>query len=308
MRIFALSVFLLFISSCAGHKNAATTKTTSQSRQQIFQKLLSEMIDAIDKDDIHNRSDKIWKIYEQELFGDIGFCGNKPLRTLLEINAAFLSVFKETGKRYDFCFKKYEYENAKNDYEQMKKSLIRDLKKLSESGMSDRYAVTDFSEKIYALHLCNFMNKNRSVLTDAWYGYIRSATDDVDHIPAGLNEAILSQNYFREYSDFPDTELQVMVFSLKNSKCKIVAFIRGCCDASVRRMYLFDPKKGRHAENIFIDVKPPYEGGNVHDIHVGHADLRWDKDSSTFSVGEGEYERKYFLNLKDRSIMSIVKK
>jgi hypothetical protein len=295
---------------CGEHKNATTTKEISQNQQQkeIFQKLLSEIIDTVSKDDIRNRSDKIWKIYEQELFGDIGFCGNKPLRTLLEINVAFLSIFQEMSKRYDFCFKKYEYENAMDDYEQMKKSLIRDLKKLSESGLSDRYAATNFLEKTYALHLCNFINKNRSVLTDAWYGYIRSTTDDVDHIPAGLNEVIVSPDYFREYSDFPDTELQVTVFSLKNSKCKIVAFIHGCCDASVRRIYLFNPKKERQLENLFIDVKPLYEGGSAHDIHVGHDDLRWDKNSFTFSVGEEEYERKYLLDLKDRSVRSFVKK
>jgi hypothetical protein len=303
VRNFVLSLFLLFIPGCAEYENAATTGATSiqsQPQKAIFQKLLNEIIDAISKDDVHNCSDKIWKIYQQELFGDIGFCGNKPLRKLLQINAAFLSIFKE--RRYDFCFKKYEYENAEDDYEQMKESLIRDLKKISELGMSDRYVAVDFLEKTYALHLCNFMNKNRSILTDAWYGYIRSTTDGVDHIPAGLNEAILSQGYFHEYSDFPDTDLEVMVFSLKNSKCKIVAFIHGCCDASVRSMYLFDPKKERQLESIFIDVKPLHEGGDAYGIHVGHSDLRWNKDSFTFSVGEGEFERKYLLNLKDRSV------
>ncbi|MDR1235573.1 MAG: hypothetical protein LBJ96_01055 [Holosporaceae bacterium] len=310
MRVFALSLFLLFISGCGEHKNATTTKATSQNQQQkaTFQKLLSEVIDAVSKDDIRNCSGKIWKIYEQELFAGIGFCGNKPLHTLLEINAAFLSIFQEMRKRYDFCFKKYEYENAEQDYAKMKESLIRDLKKLFERDMGDRYVAMDFLEKNYVLHLCNFMNKNRSILTDAWYGYIHSATDDVDRVPAGLNEAVVSSGHFHKYSNFPDTELQVMVFSLKNSKCKVVAFIHGCCDASVRQMYLFNPKKGRQPENISIDVKSPWEDGNVRDIHVGHDDLRWNKDNFTFSVGEGEYERKYLLDLKDRTVRSIVKK
>jgi hypothetical protein len=169
MRIFAISLFLLLISGCDEHRNVAITKVTSQNQQAIFQKLLNEIIDAVSKDDIHDRSDKIWKIYKEELFDDVAFCGSKPLSALLRINAAFLSIFKEMRKRYSFCFKKHEYENAKQDYEQMKKSLIKDLKKLFELNVNDNYRHTavNLLEKTYALHLCNFMNKNHSILTDA---------------------------------------------------------------------------------------------------------------------------------------------
>ncbi|MDR1362092.1 MAG: hypothetical protein LBJ16_02655 [Holosporaceae bacterium] len=277
---------------------------------EVFQKLIDEMVDAISKDDLPHSSNKIWKIYEDELFDDVGFCGIKPLYALLEINSTLNHVLKGAIR---YRVKKSEYENALKDYNQMKERLISDLKTLSDSSIfiknDFRYTAVTLLERVYGLHLCNFIGKNRPFLTDVWYDYVSKVVKDSDRVPAGLNEAIPDHDLSLEYANFPNSESVVFVFSIKNSCCKVVAFANGCCDAAIYRMYLLDPRKGQKLEEIHIDVRHPFGGDkNVNDIHIGHSHLNWDKENFTFSVGEEEYKRIYTLDLKNKCVRSAAKK
>jgi hypothetical protein len=299
------------IAGCVDQSNRTTSENSSTAisaieYNAIFKRLISEIIDAMQKDDLSSRLDKIWKIYDQELFADIGFCGNKPLRTLLEINASFF-----LAPRGRYLVKKYEYENALDEYEEMKKNLLRDLKILQELNSkidSDyRYKITALLERIYTLHLRNFVDNNRNFLTDVFYDFIRRTTKNRDRIPAGFI-AVLPQTYFEQHTSLPNPELDGFVFSLKNSNCKIVMFIEGFCDAAVYKMYLFDPKNRKELEKIDIDVKSLYDDTNCKYIHIGHTELIWNKEDDVFTVDRGQpYERKYFLDTRRRTVRSIKK-
>jgi hypothetical protein len=184
MKVFALSLFLLLISGCGEHKSATTTKATSQNQQQkaIFQKLLNELIDAIAKDDMHNRSDKIRKIYELELFAALRDIREK-LYTLLEINATFSRMKSSFSKKTQL------------EYASVKKRLIEDLRKLKEISelhisVGNEFRLFDYREKviplleaIYEAYLMEFVYANKEMLTDAWFSFIRNSNENANHIP-----------------------------------------------------------------------------------------------------------------------------
>ncbi|MDR1551802.1 MAG: hypothetical protein LBS14_03955 [Holosporaceae bacterium] len=313
LHFFVSALSLLLISGCVDQRNqtiseksSTATSTIEKKHNAIFKKLIRELIDAIEKDDLSNRSDKIWKIYEQELFDDVGFCGNKPLRVLLDINSSFLLALKER----DFV-KKHEYENASFGYQRMKTNLIQDLKKLSKLNVNienDRSKVITLFEAIYTLHLRNFISENKNFLTDGFFDFVRRTSKDSDRIPAGFI-AVLPDIYFEQPAAFPNTDLEAFVFSLKNSNCKIVAFVEGCCDAAIYKMYIFSPKNRKELQKIDIDVKSCYENGNCKYIHVGHSELTWDKENNVFTVGDygGNAKEKYILDIGCRTVRSLKK-
>jgi hypothetical protein len=309
---------LLLLSGCADHHNSSTAKDATAKdvaaknsieknnsstisvakRNKVFKKLMKEIIDAIEKGDFHNRSDKIWEIYERELFCDVGFCGEKPFHTLLKVAATF------SRAKSDFPAK------VQKKYSQLQKYLVQDLEELSRLNVvasEDHYVFTMALDRIFFFHLYSFINENRSVLTDCFFNFVCKTTEDSANIPLGFIAA-LPNTYLEEPLPFPNTDLEAVVFSLDNSDSKIIAFIEGCCEASVYRMYLFDPRNGKKVEKIDIHTKYPYVDDNRYFpcIMVGHSDLKFDKKKNIFSVGHsGDAEdarKKYTLDLKSKKV------
>ncbi|MDR2464427.1 MAG: hypothetical protein LBD36_02340 [Holosporales bacterium] len=280
----------------------------------------------IDANDMPNRLKTIWNIYERELFGDIGFCGNKPLYALLELHASFLLALN--GR---YFVKKSEYEEARHAYGVMKTNLIQDLKTLiaqdTVPAQSERqtpgptrahdqtqtlkmdehyrYNASESLVRIYASHLHIFASENRNFLTDVFYDFVRKTTKDSSRIPTGLL-AVLPDTTFSKPASFPNPDLTAFVFSVNNSSCKIVAFVEGCCDAAIYNMYVFVPKKGHELQKI--DIKSYNDDGFGKYIHVGHSELTWDKKNNLFTVDCGNpYERKYVLDIERMTVCSVAK-
>jgi hypothetical protein len=330
--VVALS-FLLSVSGCAEHEHTTEISkhqnvTTPSGIQQkaIFQKLVSELIDAIDKDDMHNRSNKIWKIYERELFVEL--CGvREKLRMLLKINATFSRMKSSFSQK------------SQLEYASIKKQLIgdlRELQKISELYVSteNRYGgrldyrdkVISLLETIYESYLMKFVYANKQMLMDAWFDFICNSNGSADRIPAGLSVAVVNHKTRRKNDEFG---YEFLVFSLKNSGCKIVIFIEE--REVISHIFLYDPKDKQKLQRINVNVKKypsycycssPFEFNvepslmkdfNQNEIHLwaGNAEnIVFDNENNIFLIGDkkydgGEYAFDYKLDLKNKTVKLV---
>jgi hypothetical protein len=300
----------------------AVTTPSGIQQKVIFQKLISELIDAIDKDDVHNRSAKIRKIYERELFADLCDIREK-LYILLEINATFLRMKPNFSKK------------SLTKYASVKKRLLedlRELKEISESHISvgNEFRLFDYRDKvippletIYESYLMEFVYANKEMLTNAWFSFIRDSNENANHIPAGLSVAVVNHEMRRKNDEFG---YEFLVFSLKNSDRKIVIFIEE--REIISHMFLYDPKDGQKLQRINIDIKkypshcsrlPPFEFAveaslatdfNPKEIHLWAGDagnIVFDKENNIFSIGDefARYNEHAFdckLDLKNKTV------
>jgi hypothetical protein len=323
-------LFLLSVFGCTEYerktendKCRTVTPPTGIRQKAIFQKLIDELIDAIDKDDVHNRSAEIRRIYASELFA--AYCDiRKKLYTLLEINATFLRMKPNFSKK------------SLSEYASAKKRLIKDLrelKEISESHISvgSEFHMFDYREKviplleaIYEAYLMKFVYANKGMLTDAWFSFVRNSRENADHIPAGLSVAVAKREICRKNDEFG---YEFLVFSLKDSDRKIVVFIEE--REVISHMFLYDPKDGQKLQRINIDIKKypshftpffPFsfgvESSSIRDFNpkeiflwAGGADsIVFDKENNVFLIGDGEYNFDYKLDLKNKTIRLIENK
>lgn len=141
----------------------------------------------------------------------------------------------------------------------------------------------------YAFFLYNFIIANHYAITNALYNYLPSTKADKSEIPLGLYAIVLYDLFSPDCCDRVAVE-SALVFSIKNSKCKIVALIEGCCAAKAK-MFLFDQSQNQKLQKI-----------NGEDIFVGHSNLEWNKNTNTFT----SYGELYKFNLRKKSITKIV--
>jgi hypothetical protein len=176
-----------------------------------------------------------------------------------------------------------------------------------------------------------FVHANKAMLTDAWFSFIRNSNENADHIPAGLSAAVINHKTRRKNDEFG---CEFLVFSLKDSDCKIVVFVEEY--EVISHIFLYDPKDGQKLQkiNINTDVKkypryctplPPFEFDaesspvtdfNPKEIHLWSGDAEnivFDKKNNVFLIGDefaryNEHAFDYKLDLKNKTVELIENK